>query len=272
MTQTAYAQAGVTIGPTTYYQVNDGTAVPCTAADLDGANTRCWATGDLVLFLRSNGEPYHVEMYIRDGYFAACLNHADGCRFFQRVPSSFPAIVVRRIVPDCVRAVPMFVGGSWRGQGINATMTAMGLGNATITGRFNDSRGDHRHGGTDFAINEGTPVYALFGGTVETSAYIDYPNGNYIIIRSPSGQRAYYGHLHTRAVEAGATVEAGTLIGTVGKTGYATGPHVHFQITDDAGGDWIDPELYFQAVEVHAWVRPFAPIHALPTYRSVRAA
>ena len=103
MTQSAYARAGVMIGPTTYYQVHDGVAVPCTPADLDGPNTRCWATGDLVLFLRSNGTPYHVEMYIRDGYFSACLNHRDGCRFFRRSPTSFPAIVVRRIVPDCSR-------------------------------------------------------------------------------------------------------------------------------------------------------------------------
>jgi murein DD-endopeptidase MepM/ murein hydrolase activator NlpD len=124
-------------------------------------------------------------------------------------------------------------------------MTAMGLGDAIITGQFNDPRGDHRHGGTDFAITEGTPVHALFGGTVEVSEYIDWPNGNYIIIRSPSGQRSYYGHFQTRLVNTDDTVEAGTVIGLVGTTGWVTGPHVHFQITDDSGGEWIDPEVYF---------------------------
>jgi murein DD-endopeptidase MepM/ murein hydrolase activator NlpD len=185
-------------------------------------------------------------MYIRDGIFAECLNHQDGCRVWERPPSSFGTITVRRIVGDCVRSiVPIGVDGSWRGQGIRNAMTAMGLGDATITGHFNDSRGDSRHGGTDLAIAEGTPVYALFGGTVEISDYLDWPNGNYVVIKSPSGQRAYYGHFQSRTVSTGDTIDAGTLIGFVGTTGWVTGPHVHFQITDDSGGDWIDPEVYF---------------------------
>jgi hypothetical protein len=244
MTQTAYARAGVQLGPTTSYQVQDGTEVPCTPADLRGAATICWATGDLAVFLHGS-DPYHVAMYIRDGVFAECLNHHDGCRVWERPPSSFGTVVVRRIVGDCVRSVVPIVDGSRRGQGIRNAMTAMGLGEAVITGQFNDSRGDHRHGGTDFAIGEGTPVYALFGGSVEVSEYIDWPNGNYVIIRSASGQRAYYGHFQSRTVSTGDTVEAGTVIGLVGTTGWVTGPHVHFQITDDTGGDWIDPEVYF---------------------------
>lgn len=246
MTQTAYARAGVKIGPTTYSQVNDGTEIPCSPADLRGTATSCWTTGDLAVFLNNSG-PYHIAMYIRDGIFAECLNHRDGCRVWERPPSTFPArMVVRRIVGDCVRSiVPIAGDGSWRGQGIRNAMTAMGLGDAGITGQFNAPRGDHRHGGTDFAIGEGTPVYALFGGTVDVSEYIDWPNGNYVIIRSASGQRAYYGHFQSRTVNTGDTIDAGTLIGFVGTTGWVTGPHVHFQITEDSGGEWIDPELYF---------------------------
>jgi len=109
MTQTAYAQAHVSIGATTFYQRNDGTTIPCTAADLRGPATTCWATGDLAVFLNGSS-PYHVAMYVRDGLFAECLNHQEGCRVWERPPSSFGTIVVRRIVSDCVRAVQRVVG------------------------------------------------------------------------------------------------------------------------------------------------------------------
>ncbi len=111
MTQVAYAQAGVKIGANTMEQVDDGTLVSCTAADLKGKATTCWATGDLVFFLDAAGVAQHVEMYVRDGTFASCLNWQENCRVWERSPQSFPArYLVRRIVNDCVRSVQVAVG------------------------------------------------------------------------------------------------------------------------------------------------------------------
>ncbi len=104
LTQTAYKQAGVTIGPTTYYQINDGVSVPCTAADLAGAATTCWQPGDLALFL-DRGDPYHVAMYVGAGMFIEALNCGEGVLYWQRTPSTLSSIMVRRIIDTDGRTV-----------------------------------------------------------------------------------------------------------------------------------------------------------------------
>lgn len=82
----AYAAAGVAIGSTTLTQATQGRALPCTLADLRGAATTCWAPGDLI-FLRNAGDPTapgggaarHVAIYVGNGLFMDCYNHATGC-------------------------------------------------------------------------------------------------------------------------------------------------------------------------------------------------
>lgn len=136
-------------------------------------------------------------------------------------------------------------GAPYVGGGIRAAMQAMGLGAAAITGRFYDSRGSlGMHMGTDFATTAGTVIRALFGGRVQQD-FFDSIGGNLITIQSGSGQRAYYGHRQNATGLTGRTVATGQPIGTVGQTGYATGPHVHFMITAANGGPWVDPERLF---------------------------
>lgn len=110
LTSTAYKQAGINLGPTTYYQINNGMSVPCTTADLHGAATTCWQPGDLALFLDASG-PYHVAMYTYNGKFAEALNCDDGVLFWERPPSSMTNAVARRIIgpdghPYALRAYP----------------------------------------------------------------------------------------------------------------------------------------------------------------------
>lgn len=88
------------------------------------------------------------------------------------------------------------------------------------------------------AGKEGDPVYAAMDGVVETTGFTaDY--GNYIVILSGDEIRTRYGHLHSMEVEEGIPVTAGQEIGTVGKTGRATGNCLQFAITDH--GIPIDP-------------------------------
>lgn len=107
----AYQQAGVSIGTSTYSQVNDGTAIPCKLADLRGAATSCWAPGDLI-FLRyggaeagpGGGSSQHVAIYVGNGLFMDCYNHAVNCILHDVSRDSFYQRhfwQARRIVSGC---------------------------------------------------------------------------------------------------------------------------------------------------------------------------
>ncbi len=85
------------------------------------------------------------------------------------------------------------------------------------------------HGGVDITADEGKNVHAARWGTViyvgEQGGY-----GNLIIIAHQLGYHSLYGHLEEILVELEENVESGQVIGTVGKTGRTTGPHLHFEI------------------------------------------
>lgn len=88
------------------------------------------------------------------------------------------------------------------------------------------------HTGTDLQnmYNRYDNVYAADNGTVEAVDY-DSISGNYIIINHNNGYQTYYGHLNVPAFpKVGATVSRGQIIGQIGMTGFATGPHTHFEI------------------------------------------
>lgn len=86
------------------------------------------------------------------------------------------------------------------------------------------------HRGTDF-VNQYDPwgdVYAADNGTIEEVSY-NSVNGNYVIINHNNGMRSYYGHLRVKSsLPIGTVVKKGDVIGHIGMTGFATGPHVHF--------------------------------------------
>ncbi len=88
-------------------------------------------------------------------------------------------------------------------------------------------------GALDLAVAGGTTagvtVVATHSGYVEV-ALNTWPAGNYVSIASDTGWRTGYSHLQSVLVNSGDYVEAGTPIGTVGSTGYSTGPHLHYDI------------------------------------------
>ena len=84
------------------------------------------------------------------------------------------------------------------------------------------------HRGTDYAAPRGTPVYAAGDGRVVEAGYTR-PNGNYVFIQHGEQFETHYLHLHRLKVKKGARVKQGELIGTVGSTGAATGPHLHYE-------------------------------------------
>jgi murein DD-endopeptidase MepM/ murein hydrolase activator NlpD len=84
------------------------------------------------------------------------------------------------------------------------------------------------HRGTDYAAPTGTPVYAAGDGRVVEAGY-SRSNGNYLFIQHGEGFKTHYLHLNKKRVARGDRVEQGQVIGTVGSTGAATGPHLHYE-------------------------------------------
>jgi murein DD-endopeptidase MepM/ murein hydrolase activator NlpD len=90
------------------------------------------------------------------------------------------------------------------------------------------------HGGLDIGAAEGTPVHAARDGTVDEVA-TDDPLGRYVVLTHPGGYQTVYGHLSAISVTIGERVSTGSILGAVGHTGRATGPHLHFEVRTKAG-------------------------------------
>lgn len=86
------------------------------------------------------------------------------------------------------------------------------------------------HLGTDYAAPSGTPIYAVADGTVTKAAYTKN-NGNFVKIRHDRTYETQYLHMKgfAQGIRAGRKVRQGDVIGYVGQTGLATGPHVCFR-------------------------------------------
>jgi murein DD-endopeptidase MepM/ murein hydrolase activator NlpD len=94
------------------------------------------------------------------------------------------------------------------------------------------------HDGVDIASPYGTPVGAACDGVVSAAGWMG-GFGNAVIVEHRNGFRTLYGHLSVISVRQGQQVRAGNFIGRVGSTGWSTGPHLHFTLTQN--GRYINP-------------------------------
>lgn len=84
------------------------------------------------------------------------------------------------------------------------------------------------HLGTDFAASTGTPARSVSDGVVEFSG-VQNGYGNVVFIKHGNNHETVYAHLSKISVQRGQSVSQGQTIGLVGSTGWATGPHLHFE-------------------------------------------
>lgn len=98
------------------------------------------------------------------------------------------------------------------------------------------------HSGIDIGAGYGASVVAADGGTVSVATYSS-SYGNYVMIYHADGSSTLYAHMSSLAVSAGQTVNQGDVIGYVGDTGWADGPHLHFEVRINGGT--VDPLGYF---------------------------
>lgn len=94
------------------------------------------------------------------------------------------------------------------------------------------------HPAIDIAISRGTPSRAFASGVVVEAGYSG-SFGKRVTISHNNGFQTLYAHLDTISVSVGQSVDSTTVIGTVGSTGRSTGPHVHFQVTQN--GRFLNP-------------------------------
>lgn len=127
----------------------------------------------------------------------------------------------------------------------------------------------HFHNGIDIGVPIGTPVMAPEDATVVATGNQDKycyraAYGKFIVLKHPDNLVTLYGHLSQIIVQKGDTIKKGDIIGYSGRTGYATGPHLHFTVyagptfymgpsngcgTMPYGGD-LDPTQYLDMTQL----------------------
>lgn len=105
---------------------------------------------------------------------------------------------------------------------------------STVGGRTSPGGvGSTNHKGTDIGrVGYTSPIYASKAGTVIVSQYSS-SYGNYVVVSHGSGNTTLYAHMSSRKVEVGQYVNQGAVLGITGSTGNSTGPHLHFEITEN---------------------------------------
>ena len=98
------------------------------------------------------------------------------------------------------------------------------------------------HGGLDFPAAIGTPVRAMWGGTVTKLARLNRSYGHHVMVSHGGGIATLYAHMSQILTRMGAALSAGQVLGRVGSTGNSTGPHLHLEVR--RGGTQVDPTPY----------------------------
>jgi murein DD-endopeptidase MepM/ murein hydrolase activator NlpD len=164
----------------------------------------------------------------------------------------------RLSVPGCERPVPLTIAGETPGTepgadgilikrvGPRRILTSLVLGTPDfreehialvwpVEGPVISTFGQRSrgwHAGIDITAEMGSQIFAAAPGTVVYSGWIR-AYGQVVKIEHSSGFITLYAHNQKNLVEVGEDVEAGQLIATVGRSGHATGPHVHFEVRRD---------------------------------------
>ncbi|MDR2928056.1 MAG: M23 family metallopeptidase [Cytophagaceae bacterium] len=134
-----------------------------------------------------------------------------------------------------------------KGQSLRKAFLKAPLNFSRISSRFSSNRYhpvlkiNRPHHGVDYAAPSGTPVYAIGDGRITRKGWDPKGGGNFMEIKHNSVYSSVYMHLSGfgKGVSKGSAVTQGQLIGYVGKTGLATGPHLDFRIYKN--GSAVDP-------------------------------
>jgi murein DD-endopeptidase MepM/ murein hydrolase activator NlpD len=102
----------------------------------------------------------------------------------------------------------------------------------TVTARFGEWRGSHRHAGIDIGMLRTLQLRAVTAGVVKKTGYAaGYDGyGKVVVLDLPGPYTALYAHLSSVRVKPGQHVRKGQRLGVAGCTGSCTGTHLHFEV------------------------------------------
>jgi murein DD-endopeptidase MepM/ murein hydrolase activator NlpD len=112
-----------------------------------------------------------------------------------------------------------------------------------IASEFGAPRGGGRHRGIDLSAPEGTAVRATAAGVIGFAG-TSGRWGRMVVVDHEGGWQTRYAHLKRIKVDRGQTLTSGDVIGTVGKSGNATGFHLHYEVLKD--GTPVDPRPFLR--------------------------
>jgi murein DD-endopeptidase MepM/ murein hydrolase activator NlpD len=112
---------------------------------------------------------------------------------------------------------------------------------ARISSAFGVPRGSSRHKGLDLTAPKGTKVRATADGRV-TFAGRSGDFGRLVVVEHADGYETRYAHLKSISAKKGKKVKRGAVVGTVGESGNATGPHLHYEVR--LQGTPVNPRSY----------------------------
>lgn len=124
-------------------------------------------------------------------------------------------------------------------EAVKTTTKKLGGFQGRITSKFGERADNHR--GTDIASAKGTGIDSFAGGKVIAAGYAGKKGaekmhssyGNVVVVQSDDGTKRLYAHMEKVLVKVGQQIDAGARIGTVGSTGNSTGPHLHYEKTQN---------------------------------------
>jgi murein DD-endopeptidase MepM/ murein hydrolase activator NlpD len=176
-------------------------------------------------------DPVEGEVYVRPGRILAAR--------YQGAAGNFSAVYFEQ---------EQGRGGYYRpdGTSVQGLFLQAPLSYSRISSRFTNSRRHpilnitRPHHGIDYAAPHGTPIWAVADGQVIYRGWAG-GFGNLVKVRHRNGYISYYAHLSrfARGLAVGRSVQQKQVIGYVGQTGLATGPHVCFRVAKD--GRFVDP-------------------------------
>lgn len=160
--------------------------------------------------------------------------------------ASITAMLQQRAAERAAAAAASSQGGGGGATWVQGTGQLSAPVNAPITSNFgwriHPIYGTRRlHAGTDFGVDEGTPVHAADGGVVVEAGWVS-GYGYTVIIDHGNGMSTLYAHNSDVAVSPGQTVSKGQVVSYSGNTGGSTGPHLHFEVR--INGEPTDPMGY----------------------------
>ncbi len=223
------------INSSLYETLNEQGLSPLVAYDM--SDIYAWTIDFFRLEKGDRFKVFYTEKYVNDSVFVG--HNRVHAAYFEHRGKPIYAI---EFESDSIRGINEFFDE--KGKNLRRAFLRAPVNFSRISSRYNTKRRISYYGrvkphyGTDFAAPVGTPIRTTAAGKVIKSGYAK-GNGNYVTIRHNGTYSTQYLHMKKREVRVGQYVSQGDYIGTVGMTGYTSGPHVCYRFWKN--GKQVDP-------------------------------